>query len=283
METKDATSTSDKKWVYAPAVLSYLDVLGMEALLDEAGEDAAKVASVLNIFRYFSTPDVETQEVWKWSFINFSDLVVRVVPILTDENTKYRLGLVFHEVMDLCHIQANLLARNVLIRGALTIGFINVDDGLIFGPALAKAHLMEEKEAIYPRILVDPDVITLLESCPVLRAHDDFKEEMQYLESTIQNDADGKLFLNYLDWLNENADDNAQHVEFLVEHRRQIARRRMELDGSPLEPDIKLRRAEKIEWMHRLHNKHVKTLKPEVVREEGGLDRDDLLSSEVEK
>ncbi len=105
------------KLEYSPAIVSYIDLLGMKQLLDDAGDDASIVASVLNTFRRFTSPTHETHDVWKWSFVNFSDLVVRVVPILTDANAKYRMGSIFHEIMDLCYLQANLFSRNVLIRG----------------------------------------------------------------------------------------------------------------------------------------------------------------------
>ena len=48
---------------------------------------------------------------------------------------------------------------------------------------------------MYPRIIVDPDVLEILKECPVLRAHDTFEEEMSYLDSVLQRDEDRELFL----------------------------------------------------------------------------------------
>jgi hypothetical protein len=70
-----------------------------------AGADANKVTRVLNIARWFSKPDRGATENFGWKFINFSDLVLRTVPILSDANRKVKLGLVFHELTDLAYIQ----------------------------------------------------------------------------------------------------------------------------------------------------------------------------------
>jgi hypothetical protein len=250
----------------------------MKQLLDDAGDDANFVASVLNTFRRFTSPTHETRDVWKWSFVNFSDLVVRVVPILTDANVKYRMGLIFHEIMDLCYLQANLFSRNVLIRGALTVGFISVDDGLIFGPALVQAHLLESKRAVYPRIIVDPDVLEMLKECPVLRAHDTFEEEMSYLDSALQRDEDRELFLNYLNWLNENADDHHEHMQFLAFHKGFIGESILKLQNQDLDAAEKDKRAAKLTWLCKLHNAHVRSLNPEAVATETGVSRDALLT-----
>jgi len=208
-----------RSYKYIPALVSYFDILGMKELLRKADKDANKVASVLNLFREFSRPDKPSREIWKWKFINFSDLVVRVLPINTEANMKYRLGLVFHEIFDLCHLQVNLIDRGVLVRGALTLGFITVDGGLIFGPSLARAYEIESRVARYPRIAVDSLVLKGLQDIPALRAHH-YDEEMKYLQGTLRKDRDGVLFLDYLNWTMDNADDTFQHLKFIQTHRK---------------------------------------------------------------
>jgi hypothetical protein len=179
-----------------------------------------------------------------------------------------------------CYLQANLVSRNVLIRGALTVGFINVDDGLIFGPPLVQAHLLESKRAVYPRIIVDPDVLETLKECPLLRAHDTFEEEMSYLDSVLQRDEDRELFLNYLNWLNENADDHHEHMQFLAVHKDFIEERILKLQNQDLDAAEKDKRAAKLTWLSKLHNAHVRSLNPQAVATETGVSRDALLTDE---
>lgn len=265
-----------RNYEYIPALVSYFDVLGMKELLRRAGDDANKVASVLNIFREFSTPDEQSRSIWKWKFVNFSDLIVRVLPINTEANIRHRLGLVFHETFDLCHLQVNLINRGVLVRGALTLGFITVDGGLIFGPALSRAYKIESKIAKYPRIAIDKDVLRGLKEIPALRSHP-FEEEMQYLEGTLRKDKDGVLFLDYLNWTMNNADSNLQHIDFVRTHRKFILTQIAELAKLDMRKTESKSRREKVFWMKKLHNTHVRKLDPNYLFDEAGIRRSALL------
>jgi hypothetical protein len=160
-----------RTYKYDPSLISYLDVLGMKDLLVQAGEDASVIAEVLERFRRFSVHEDYQKELWGSQFVNFSDLALRILPILTDANLKHRLGCFFQEVMDLCLMQANLVNRGVLVRGALTIGFICHEGGLTFGPGLAEAYRLEQ-QAIYPRIIISETAMQALEEAPALRAED---------------------------------------------------------------------------------------------------------------
>src|SRR5208283_1421270 len=102
-----------RTYKYLPYLISYLDVLGMKDLLDQAGEDANTVAQVLEHFRDFSAPIDDQKKLWRSAFVNFSDLGLRILPILTDANLKHRLGCFFHEVMDLGYLQVNLVNRGI--------------------------------------------------------------------------------------------------------------------------------------------------------------------------
>jgi hypothetical protein len=129
-----------------------------------------------------------------------------------------------------------------------------------------------------PRIIVDPDVLDLLKQCPVLRAHDQFEEEMSYLDSVLQEDQDRELFLNYLNWLNDNADDHHQHMQFLAVHKRFIEESVLKLQNQDLDAAEKDKRAAKLAWMCKFHNAHVRLLNPEAVTTETGVIRDVLLT-----
>src|SRR5260221_3725923 len=130
-----------RRFAYEVSLISYLDVLGMKDLLSTAAADASQVADVLELFRSFTSHDDYQKELWKTQFVNFSDLAVRILPIMTDANIKYRLGGLFHEIHDLGLIQINLINRRILVRGAATIGHICHKRGLSFRRRLAAAYL----------------------------------------------------------------------------------------------------------------------------------------------
>lgn len=265
-----------RRYEYIPALLSYFDVLGMRDLLTEADNDANKVASVLNLFREFSKPDEPSRKIWKWKFVNFSDLVVRVLPINTDANRQVRLGLVFHEIFDLCHLQVNLVNRGVLVRGALTLGFITFRDGLIFGPALARAYDIESRIAKYPRLVVDEVVVEGLKQIPALRAHS-FKEEMEYLKGTLRRDSDGALFLDYLNWTQENVEDIAEHIDVIRTHKSLIEKQNSKLQDLDLRTIEARKRLEKNVWMKKLHNSHVRNFNAQYLYDATGIRKKALI------
>lgn len=257
---------------YKPSIVSYFDVLGMKELLRAAGADANVVARVLNIARQFSTPDRGAAENFGWKFINFSDLVLRIVPILSDANQEVRLGLVFHELLDLAYIQVNLAAQGVLIRGALTIGRITAEQGLVFGPALANAHILESTKAVFPRIVVDDMVLAALKEIPLLRAHN-YEEEMGYIGGLIRQDSDGVWFVDYLGYLLENADDNDEYADFLQVHNLLVNKQLLEVSNLDEQTREGKSRRQKAAWLKSYHNTHLERVSAEKLKEETGIDR----------
>jgi hypothetical protein len=123
---------------------------------------------------------------------NFSDLVVRAT--YADTKTSY-FSLCQWEFLYLCSIQIDLVCRTgFLIRGAISTGPISmepdrkVDDDILFGPVLIRAHEMEKEKPGPPRIVIDSAVID-----EAVR-HRGGSLWMEHFH----RDADGKFFLDYL-------------------------------------------------------------------------------------
>jgi hypothetical protein len=77
------------------------------------------------------------------------------------------------------------------VRGGMCWGDLFIQDDVMFGPALVTGHLLGEKLAIYPRIVVDPEIMDLQAS----RAK--FKDSRLFKEYVKRGD-DGVYFINYL-------------------------------------------------------------------------------------
>jgi hypothetical protein len=259
-----------RTYKYEPSLISYLDILGMKDLLEHAGEDANLVSEVLEHFRRFSAHEEYQKELWHSKFVNFSDLALRILPILTDANLKHRLGCFFHEVMDLGLIQANLVNRAILIRGAMTIGFICHDGGLTFGPGLAEAYRLEQ-HAVYPRIIISEEAMLLLQEAPVLRAEgNSYKEEMSYLKEFLRKDTDGFWFLDYLALVRTESDGPRQYARFLQSHKKLIEKQRLEVTLLPKGKERKSRIV-KLKWLIELHRRHIGQNNPEIFLEQTGM------------
>src|SRR6266702_1152597 len=138
-------------------------------------------------------------------------------------NQRYRLGSFFHEFTQLGFIQINLIHRGILVRGAITIGQVCHADGLIFGLGLADAYRLESKVAVVPRIMVSDELIGAHKTDPRLRRKSHtYGDEVEHLAGVLRQDHDGIWFLDYLEFMKSEADDNEQYGQFLLQHKRLI-------------------------------------------------------------
>jgi len=87
-----------------------------------------------------------------------------------------------------------LLECNQLLRGAVTIGdaIMNDHGKYIIGPAYIRAYLIQEKDSIYPRIIIDNCV-----KKEILKS--------KVLKDSISIDTDKECYLNYIKIFMNNA------------------------------------------------------------------------------
>jgi len=94
--------------------------------------------------------------------LHFSDTFVFYAP-LRNSHGDYSLSALYRIITACSMAMLVALAAKVPVRGGIAIGTGTVlDDGDFYGPALARAHHLESKEARYPRILVDEEVLQIL-------------------------------------------------------------------------------------------------------------------------
>ncbi len=72
-----------------------------------------------------------------------------------------------------------------MLCGGITIGQLFIDEVMVWGQALVKAYFLEDKVAVYPRVIIDSNVISEL------------KDDSALSEYT-RKDFDDLIFLNYL-------------------------------------------------------------------------------------
>jgi hypothetical protein len=100
---------------------------------------------------------------------SFSDLTVRATLIDPEENF---LNILNREIQILAGRQLELACWGadeweifpVLLRGAISVGSISINpalpsDELLFGPALVKSYKLESETAVFPRIVIDREVM----------------------------------------------------------------------------------------------------------------------------
>lgn len=138
---------------YIRSIASYLDVLGFGELIDT--KTPGQISRILRILAESVKPEPIFKSE-KIQFTKFSDTAIRSMPA----TTHFARNLAF-ELRSLLNAQIALISEGILIRGAVTVGDIVQSWGIVYGPAVVKAHVLEDQKGSPPRIVVDEQALAL--------------------------------------------------------------------------------------------------------------------------
>jgi len=196
-----------------------VDILGFKNLIDTSTyeEVAAKLAAVR---RVSGLNEGEDGEGYEPKIIQFSDSIIRIRPLDSAANQEMRYGLMFYEMLDLVHMQGELINYGVCVRGGVSLGKIHFDDQILFGPGFVRAYELESIYANYPRIVVDPFLIDQVKKDQRLAsAHNALEQEFSYIRKNVRRDSDGIYFIDYLRSSLTEIDDPDDIPVFLQNHK----------------------------------------------------------------
>ena len=164
-------------------IVAYLDILGATNRIREnkiAQDDSLNLLYSL----YKHTMSLASENgIKKFSDIKFkifSDNIIIAKKVSNDIN---------NDVLSLLGCVSNFLCSSVgdsvgwLVRGGVTIGDFYIDDMVVWGSALVRAYELEDKIAVYPRVVLDDNVVEIIT-----------KIDADY----VRRDTDGQCFLNYM-------------------------------------------------------------------------------------
>jgi hypothetical protein len=137
---------------YERKQIAFFDVLGWRDEIVRAGSNPLKIGRLALVVEIFSAAFVnESMKAQGVRLSSFSDNVVVTFPDDPDDAAWH--------LRSLATIQVGLGMLGFMLRGSFTIGDINHDDLSVFGPGLVRAHQLESREAVVPRILIDPKIV----------------------------------------------------------------------------------------------------------------------------
>ena len=170
----------------------------------------------------------------------FTDNLVIGYPIpgpINNEDRGFAQDRIQSVVFYIAFLQAKLAVQGYLIRGAITVGDLYVDDDIVFGPAIISAVEAERSIAVYPRVvLCDEAVKAFRPSCNGRKIHD------------LLIDSDSRVFIDYLDATVMIAyPDDRPFTEFLEGHKKCVVDNLRAFNSNP-----KIR--SKYEWAATYHN-----------------------------
>nr|WP_294527708.1 hypothetical protein [uncultured Rhodopila sp.] len=162
--------------VYEDRLLAFFDILGFSKLIDESINDGRKAASILGLLANLNKICAQFQSDGMSTTL-FSDTIC--ISYHNPPNfASFCCGLSI--------IVTSLLGQGYVVRGAVVRGQLYHKENVIFGPCLVRAHSLETRLAIFPRIIIDP----LLE----LSLSDPDEISLQ----PVYNDYDGLRCVNFL-------------------------------------------------------------------------------------
>jgi len=155
----------DNEFAKRDCIVAFLDILGFKELVQHSVHSKDPVDTEIIIGTIQSAlkdalKNIETGENKELKLIKykvFSDCTCLSTPTFQDKA---------NEATNLCTFITmikgytfNLIRRNIYLRGGISTGYHYEDDYMIFSDGLIKAHHLEKKEALYPRTILDEDLV----------------------------------------------------------------------------------------------------------------------------
>ena len=165
---------------YSDYYVAFLDILGFEQLVRSKKQDDKR-----KIYEYFRLIENITRDLKKIDLtkdigtIIISDSVILSVPIGATPDSN------INKLRELCiaiqKIQFTLAENDIWLRGAISIGeaYFNSKENQIVGPAYINAYLLEKRNAINPRVVLDNKLISELE----LESADDLIDKVNNVQT----------------------------------------------------------------------------------------------------
>jgi hypothetical protein len=148
--------------IYDDCIVVFFDILGFRFLVSEEHTNPEYILELLETLRQKAPSKNPLPTGSNIRGIAFSDSFVRVVSQGSAPNVRI---LLLSELIFIEDLQRKIIRDfDLPIRGAITLGKIFIDNGIVFGPALVRAVELAEK-ATYgmPCILLDHNIINLID------------------------------------------------------------------------------------------------------------------------
>lgn len=151
------------------------------------------------------------------NYRHFSDSLIVHIP-LRNYIGKFHCRAIYAVLAATASTFLSSLANSWSIRGGIDIGLaMNLEDGEIYGPALARAYRLESRVAQYPRIVIGEELVRYLQMVaekPAITKEDEGNSSLAARSlGLIAVDDDGSTFL---DWLGNDIRSSFQkHTEIV--------------------------------------------------------------------
>ena len=167
-------------------IVAYIDILGVTNRIKDKDKNELQMNILHNLYEFSIkiTKEVQIEENKDIQFKIFSDNIIIAKKV--SEDKEQRVKDIKSLLLCAGHFQESAASSSVgwMLRGGITIGQFFIDNVMVWGDALVKAYYLEDKVAVYPRIVIDNSIVQEIE-----------REET--LKEFLRRDFDNLYFLNY--------------------------------------------------------------------------------------
>lgn len=173
---------------YREYYIAVLDILGFKNAISKY--DCEEIASVFDEINedYTISYDKTGQPI-----VDKKDLHIKVMSdticIFVETNVHNALTALI-ATCDYLQVRMLRLQNPILSRGAIVRGQIYHENDILFGQGFVDAYCLEEKEAVYPRVIIDSETIE------TYKCYDTSGKD--YLDKFLIKDFDGKYISDYI-------------------------------------------------------------------------------------
>lgn len=224
---------------YEDRLILFLDFLGFREVVEETRGDQPALTRLVRAMDEIGTIG-EGNGFPSQRVTQFSDSVVLSFRVNEESGVFWMLNSVALTVLQLTH-------SGYLLRGAVTSGELLHTKKHVVGPAMVRAYEMESKHAKYPRVIVDPAIVTLARQ--YRSSNHSPTEEARYVRDFLTKDDDGQLYFDLVSWdsvVRIAGGDDEDYPSYLG----QIARF---LERGLKHPDVRV--LPKYLWLHRHYSR----------------------------
>jgi len=136
---------------YEQRIVAFVDIMGFSAMISDSEKDVEiyeKINQALKTIQNVKNRSDDTTA----KVTTFSDNIVISYPANGRDS-------LFYILLDLIHLQLDLLQLGILVRGGIAKGKVRHTQEMVFGPAMVAAYELESKYAVYPRIIVEKETV----------------------------------------------------------------------------------------------------------------------------
>lgn len=147
---------------------------------------------------------------------HFSDSLIVHIP-LSNDTGKFQCHAIYGVLAATAVTFLSCLVHSWVIRGGIELGLaMDIEEGEVYGPALAKAYRLESRVAQYPRVVIGEELVDYLQMVAGQEVSIEEKAHARVAERSLgllSVDDDGCTFL---DWLGSDIRSSFQKRDELV-------------------------------------------------------------------